>query len=356
MLKVDKHIEIVRSSKTWLVSMGQASSEAILDVLKMKYTRVGISIVNNIDDLNKLVELKPDLVFLGMKYIDIVDLGTPDKIWISEHLDSHNIAYTGSSHRAIRFEQDKSLAKRQILDSGLSTSPFVVVKKNTELALGNALTSGLNFPLFVKPLNKGGGQGIDSNSVVYSQEELSYKIKSISLLQKSDSLVENFLVGREFSISIIKDELNGHLIAMPLELIAEPDEKGSRILSKKVKSEDAEMVLLVRDSALNKLVGDFGIQIFKAINARDYGRIDVRLDRLGVPQFLEANLIPSLINNYGSFPKACNLNLKISYRMMIYKIVNLAILRSSVKNNTELVNDNIVDYSINLASNIYGLA
>jgi len=42
---------------------------------------------------------------------------------------------------------------------------------------------------------------------------------------------------------------------------------------------------------------------------------------------LEANLIPSLIENYGSFPKACMLNDNLDYEPMILRIVHLAAAR-----------------------------
>lgn len=331
MLKIDKHIEIVRSSKTWLSSMSYISSEAILGVLKKKYVRVGVSIVDDLDGLKRLIDLKPDLVFLGMKYVlslDIDSSGLPKKVWISEQLDISNINYTGSSKAAMKLEQDKALAKQHVLDSGLNTSPYSVVSKNSSLIFDDIKEPGLAYPLFVKPLNKGGGQGVDMYSVVNNQKELSRKISSISNQQNCDSLVENYFAGREFSICILGGENNFKFLAMPLELIVKPDKNGSRMLSKKIKSADAESVLLIKDTVLNQVLENFGTEIFKAINARDYGRIDVRLDKYGMPQFLEANLVPSLIEDYGSFPKACNLSLKINYRMMINRIVDLAFLRA----------------------------
>ena len=115
---------------------------------------------------------------------------------------------------------------------------------------------------------------------------------------------------------------------MPLELIAQPDRYGSRILSGKVKSLDEEKVFVIEDSILRSKICNFALEIFSAIGARDYGRIDIRLDETGEPQFLEANLIPSLIDNYGSFPKACHLNLNLGYSAMIIRITNLGLERS----------------------------
>ncbi|MDQ5953468.1 MAG: D-alanine--D-alanine ligase, partial [Patescibacteria group bacterium] len=51
----------------------------------------------------------------------------------------------------------------------------------------------------------------------------------------------------------------------------------------------------------------------------------------GQPNFLEANLIPSLIKDYGNFPKACKLHLNLSYQQMIMQIIGLGLKRSTKK-------------------------
>jgi hypothetical protein len=69
------------------------------------------------------------------------------------------------------------------------------------------------------------------------------------------------------------------------------------------------------------------------------------LDAAGQPNFLEANLIPSLISGYGSFPKACLLNLGLDHPAMIRHIVELGLAHQvetspvaahSVQNDTDL--------------------
>jgi hypothetical protein len=50
-----------------------------------------------------------------------------------------------------------------------------------------------------------------------------------------------------------------------------------------------------------------------------------------VPHFLEVNLIPSLIEGYGSFPKAYALNLGLDYETMLTHIVQLALNRKAKK-------------------------
>lgn len=329
MIKVNKHIEIVCSTGIGLGSMNHESRTAAQGVLAKHYTKVGITIVNNLTDLKALVAKQPDLVFLGMKFVSADPaLGMHDlnKIWVTQYLDEHGIPYTGSSQVAHELELNKALAKQRVLDVGLNTSRFFVALQSGEPLRHE---QPLDFPLFVKPTNRGGGQGIDSQSVAHNFDELQSKINSIAIKFRTDSLVEEYLPGREFSVAIMKQEYLDVSLAMPIELIAEKDIRGARFLSRKVKSSNAEQALKVTDQVVRHAVCALALDVFYALGARDYGRIDIRLDKNGIPQFLEANLLPSLISGYGSFPKACLLNKGIDYESMILRITKLALSRSA---------------------------
>src|SRR5688572_32885655 len=103
--KIQKHIEIARSTNKTLSSMSQKSVDAAYELLKAHYATVGVTTINTASDLNRLVAKRPDLVFMGMKYVYGALPGT--KIWISEYLEDHGIEHTGSPKRAIEFEQNK---------------------------------------------------------------------------------------------------------------------------------------------------------------------------------------------------------------------------------------------------------
>lgn len=321
-------IEIVRSSIIGLSSMGPTSCAGIVAVLSKHYKHVGVSTVNTRADLDVLVTKQPDLVFMSMKYVPTnpeLGIQDPNKLWVSDYLDQHDIAYTGSGALAHALELDKSQSKQRVLDSGLQTSQYFTVLQNVPHGQTN-----LHYPLFVKPLDRGGGLGIDAQSVVYDAVQLQTKLQSLADDYQADALVETYLPGREFSVAIIKDELFNTYSVMPLELIAPIDEHGHRLLSDAVKSADTETFLPVQTGVLKESIKRLALQVFHALGAQDYGRIDIRLDSTGTPQFLEANLIPSLLNHYGNFPKACLLNKGLAFEPMLLQIVALGLRRSAV--------------------------
>lgn len=307
--------------------MDQESCDAIYNVLAKYYTSVGVTIINYKEDFETLIAIKPDLVFLGMKFVlKNPDLGLyeSEKIWISQYLEELNIAYTGSNQDAHEYGVSKPRAKQRVMNVGLDTSKFHVISQNQPYSID---TVELNYPLFIKPTSRGGGLGIDSNSVVSNFTELRSKVTSIALDFKSDSLIEEYLSGREFSVAILREKGSSNFSALPVELVAPLNERGARLLSNQVKSANAESAISVTESAIKTDITCLAIKVFEALGAQDYGRIDIRLDEAGSPQFLEANLMPNLISGYGSFPKACQMNLGMSYEQMILHIVDLAFSR-----------------------------
>jgi D-alanine-D-alanine ligase len=327
-MKINKHIEIVSSTELELSSMGEVSRDSAKRALEKYYSKVDVTIINSLADLESLVARRPDLVFLGMKYLPVnPELGwqDPEKIWLSDYLEQHEIAYTGSNQAASTLERNKHLAKQLVLDAGLRTSPFFLAKQ------GQTITSTeitLKYPLFVKPSNRGGGLGIDSKSIVHDFDQLLSKVNSAASELESDSIIEEYLPGREFSVAILRNENTDTFATMSLELIAPADKTGARILSGEVKSLNTERFTGVEDPTVQSKISTLALGVFHALGARDYGRIDIRLDSNGNAHFLEANLLPSLMDGYGSFPKACWLNNQIDYDSMLLAIVSMAMPRS----------------------------
>lgn len=323
---INKYIEIVGSSNPRLNAMAKDAQEALLEVLSKTYTKVGATIVDDMSGLEKLIAKKPDFVVLGMKLILLDDTKSYDdspKVWLSDYLEEHAIAYSGSDTEALAIEFDKPIAKQKVMDADLQSSAYFISAIKQPVFAHN-----LEFPLFVKPTNRGDSKGIDEMSVVYSQPELEAKITAIHNDCTSDALVEEYLSGREFSVAVIKRANSDDLLAMPIEITSPADAKGNSFLSEAVKGADAERVLAVENPDLKDKLNALAIGVFEALGSRDYGRIDMRLDGMGAPSFIEANLMPGL-SDHGYLARCFAINESIAYEDMILSIVDLGLQRVS---------------------------
>jgi D-alanine-D-alanine ligase len=328
-MKINKHIEIVRSSIASLSSMGQKSCNMIAELLSEHYEQVGISTVNDISDLDILIEKQPDLAFLGLKRVfSNSSLGRISKAppWMAYHLERAGINYTGSKASAIASDFNKPMAKQIVGAAGLKTAAYFTAgdgqyRSAKELPLG--------FPLFIKPQNEGGGKGIGADSVVRDFKAYRQKVTTLTRDFHSDALVEVYLTGREFSVAILETPGSDELLVMPIELITEQNVDGDSILGHQIKDADTEQVVSVPEGVIRDNIIELASQVFRALGARDYGRVDMRLDQFGTLHFLEANLIPGLaFHSFTSyFTSACMIDQGMDYESMILHIVNLALSR-----------------------------
>lgn len=319
MPRINKSIEIATTTIKSLSSMSLNSRLDLKAVLEKKYRDVTITDITSVDDLRAMVLRRPDLVFIGMHYIPD-ESGKP--VWLSDVLQGAGIAHTGSSKGPSVLERNKMRAKQRVADHGHSTSAAVVLRHNEDFTKADI---DISYPIFVKPIDGGGGSGINDGSVVTTFEELKAQVRWLFGVRSSDVLLETYLSGREFSVGVIRKRFLKGFHLLPLEIVAPPNEAGLSYLSASVKQADSERTLEVSDPILRKKLNSLALGAFEALGARYYGRIDIRLDENGEPHFLEANLIPSLLREYGNLPKAAKLNMGITHDQLIYKIVELGL-------------------------------
>ncbi|HUD05964.1 MAG TPA: hypothetical protein VMR18_03585 [Candidatus Saccharimonadales bacterium] len=325
-MKINKHIEIARTSQAPYSSMGDASALRIQAVLSEHYEEVGISIVDTSADLEILVRKKPDLVFLGLKKLPSLGVrndGQVNDVWISEYLDQRGVSYTGSSKAATKLDFNKAEAKVRVRSAGLSTAPFFTSLPGSH---PSADSLPLPFPLFIKPLNCGGGNGVGEDSVVRNFSEFQDKVGTVFNQFGSSSLVEKYLTGREFSVAILEDVDCGDLAVMPIEIITEQNSRGDRVLGSIVKHEDNEQVIAVDEAGTRDMLSSFAKVIYEVLGARDLARIDIRMDEQGAAYFLEANFMPAPGSRY--FAGAFQINDGMDYESVILAIAGLGLSRS----------------------------
>ena len=318
-IKIIKTIEIVIVPNFGEVNSHQDNvgiileEKKILKILSKRYKNVVITEINCEKDLKKLVARKPDLVFSGVKYFFFNNR----KIWLNDYLELFDIPYIASSKVALDNESNKNRAKKLMQKAKIKTADFFIT--NPGEYLDEALIP-IKFPLFVKPVTGGDSRGIDKNSIVLNFESFVAKVLDIKVKQDSPSLVETYLSGKEYSVGILEDSVDGTLRAMPIEIIIKKNIDGHCILDFDVKKNDEEKVIPVTDIKIFNTLSKLAKDSFKALGGKSLGRIDIKMNHLGVPHFIEANLMPGLRKGY--FYRSCVLNLGMSYEDMIYNIAN----------------------------------
>jgi len=318
-IKIIKTIEIVIVPNFGEVNSHQDNvgiileEKKILKILSKRYKNVAITEINCRQDLEEMVARKPDLVFSGVKYFFFNNR----KVWLNDYLEMFGISYIASSKLALDNESNKNQAKKLMQKAKIKTADFFITNPGEYL---DETLIPIKFPLFVKPVTGGDSRGIDKYSIVLNFESFVAKVLDIKTEQNSSSLVETYLSGKEYSVGIFEDSTNGSLRAMPIEIIVKKNIDGHCILDFDVKKNDEEKVIPVTDIKIFNKLSKLAKDSFKALGGKSLGRIDIKMNHLGIPHFIEANLMPGLRKGY--FYRSCVINLGMSYEDMIFSIAN----------------------------------
>ena len=318
-IKINKKIEIIIVPKPINLNEHQKNvgikldENLILKIISRRYLHVLITVINSEKDLENMALRKPDLVFSGVKYFNFNN----KIVWLNDYLDLLGIPYIASNRAALDNESNKILAKKIIKKNQIKTADFFIAEPGEYL---NKLSIPMDFPLFVKPVSGGDSIGINSKSIVHDFAAFEKKVLDIKLKQNTSALVETYLSGKEYSVGIFEDSDNHNLKAMPIEISVKANSEGYQILDFNVKKNDTEIVLPVKDSKILNDLSKLAKDAFTALGGKSLGRIDIKMDHLGVPHFIEANLMPGLQQGY--FYRSCVLNLNMNYDDMILSITN----------------------------------
>lgn len=161
-------------------------------------------------------------------------------------------------------------------------------------------------PWFVKPAAQDASLGIGPDSVVTDLAALCRQVELVRA-RYGDVLIEPYLAGREFNISVIAGDGEGSGSAprvLPLaEVRFELDpQRRWPIVTYAAKwspeSSDWNSTPVTCpadvDAALEERLRVCAAQTFRELGCRDYARVDLRLDAQGSPWILEVNVNPDL--------------------------------------------------------------
>jgi len=179
-----------------------------------KVSSIGIS-----DDLrellDKLDDKRPDLVFnLCERFADCDDY----EMNITAILALLGQPFTGTGPAGMALRMDKVVTKKLLKFHDVPYPNYAVFDKNNIEFAGR-----MHFPFFVKPLQGDASLGIDDSSLVTEYSKLVERISFIQNELKLPALVEEYVEGREFYVSILGNTDFEVLPIMEMDFTKLPD-------------------------------------------------------------------------------------------------------------------------------------
>jgi D-alanine-D-alanine ligase len=249
-------------------------------------------------------------------------------------LEAYDIPYTFSDPMVMSLSLHKGHTKRVIRDAGVPTPDFLVVEDGRRIG-------ALNFapPYFVKPVAEGTGKGITPASIIRQPEDLGPSCLELIDAYQQPVLVESFLPGREFTVGLLgtgPEAAALGTIEVHLRAAAEP-----LIYSYQNKENCEELVEYRRvDAAGDATVREteaIALQAWRVLGGRDAGRIDIRCDVQGRPQFMEVNPLAGMHPAHSDLPIICS-QVGMPYQALIEKIMVSAARRITSRQSKGICN------------------
>lgn len=235
-------------------------------------------------------------------------------------LDAYDIPYTFSDPLVLALTLHKGMTKHVIRDMGIPTPDFAIIEKEDQIT-----GICLSYPLFAKPVAEGTGKGITAASKINTEKELVEMCKMLLTVFKQPVLVESFLPGREFTVGIIgtgKDAIATDTMEVCLKAQAEPDVYS--YINKENCEELVEYRLVYDEEA--QQVRETALSAWRGLGCRDAGRMDLRSDRSGRPNFMEVNPLAGLHPQHSDLPIIFSLMGK-TFHQLIDRIMHSALKR-----------------------------
>jgi D-alanine-D-alanine ligase len=215
-------------------------------------------------------------------------------------LEEKGLPFTGADSKSYEWCCDKFEMKKMFDKFGIPTPKWTSVTPSDTKKVINNKVDKLRFPVIIKPAYEHCAIGIDKKSVVHSKKYVAKKI--IKLFQKYQEpvLVEEFIEGREFTITVLKNH-RLHIFP-PAEIIFNTKSRDKFLSFKSQWIDDRQPYAskIVYNKNLTETLKNISKKIFLKMGCKGYVRIDIRVRNQKI-YVLEVNINPGLSphENYG---------------------------------------------------------
>lgn len=293
--------------------------KALRRVISKKYECCELIFDKNI--IQNLQKEKVDMVFNLCNGV----VGASRLSQLPAVLESIEMPYTASKPLGHGLAYNKIYTGKILMGNSIPTPNFDFVSSIDQLD-----SLDMHFPLFVKPSDEGSSRGIYQDSLVNNKEQLHKLIEKSLKRYNSPIMIMEFIEGREFTVGIIE---NGKRVLPILEVDFSKLPNGlNHINSFEVKNEYEEYVVYHLPANIDvKLKDDIentAKEAFKALDIRDYARIDI-IVKDNIPYVIEVNSLPGLEKGYSDICKMAER--EFSYAELIFSIIDSAKERYNIE-------------------------
>lgn len=272
-----------RAARADVLNVAAAMAEALAGGKR----RVDVKAVDDVGAVADVLAGAPDVV---VNLCESLGADSRGEALVPAMLELANVCFTGSTSFALALSLHKNKAKEILRARGVP-SPAAMVIDRVEGLVGVELP----FPLIVKPSREDASIGIDFDSVVHDRASLGHAVTRVLRTFHQPALVEQYIDGREIYVPLLGNAGRRALPLTEIQFGAAFADK-PRILSYGAKWDvtspeciDSSSQLVELPERLRARCVEVALAAFEALECRDYGRVDLRLDSKNEPWVIDIN-------------------------------------------------------------------
>lgn len=241
------------------------------------------------------------------------------------------LPYTGSDPLTLAVALRKGRTKEIWMQRGVPTAPYVLLESTADLP---ALAEFTHYPVFLKPAWEGSSKGIMEANLVATPEAAMERARF--LLEEYDEpvMAEAYLEGDEFTIALLGNGDETRCLPIIRYRFEVLPPGALPIVGFEAKwiwdQPDADFEILECPAAVAESTADAvrrtALAAYRALNCRDWARVDLRQGADGVPYAVEINPLPGVIPDpaaHGCFPRAAA-EIGMTHAELIQSVVQIA--------------------------------
>jgi D-alanine-D-alanine ligase len=302
--------------------------EIIKKALQKKFRQVSCFGFNgNIPQvMSKLQNYSPDLIF---NFVESVEGNSDYESYAAGLYEILGLEYTGNMPTALSNCLIKSRTKVILESHGITTPDYFIARYKEKFPSEEKFS--LRFPVILKLASEDASIGISEFSVTKDYKAMTERVDYLFRKFHQNVIIEEYIEGREINVAILGDKI------MPLsEIVFDGLPKNlPKIITYEAKwSPDSVYYKFTTpkcpakvDSVLRKKIEKLAIDSYKALECRDYARVDIRISKRNVPFVIEVNPNPDISPDSGFVRSAAAYGL--SYDKLLYKLAEIALERKS---------------------------
>lgn len=196
---------------------------------------------------------------------------------VAEILENMGFVFTGANSQALQFSQDKRQVKKRLDNYQIPTPVWQIY----ETVHSNGWK---HYPAIVKPALEHCSYGITPEALVWSMDELKQRVQFVLDTFNQPALVEEFIDGREFHVTVIG---NGQLKALPaaemdFSAFSRPEQRLCSYDAKFEPTSNAYNLIELKlpaplSAEQQKNLEAVSLAAYMGTDCRDYARLDIRM-------------------------------------------------------------------------------